>query len=400
MKYDVIPNVTSSLRDGKAATVLLGASIQYGAYYLCRFNLAAVLPLLIAVFRLTHSEAGALAAMIFVSYALILVPAGILGDAIGPCVVITLGAVLSLAMNFLFSYTTSLSSMLVIQFINGLGQGMAWGPLTRLMANWYPKERMSLIMSLLSVSSSIGPPAAFILAGNLAATYGWRSAFQIPAVILAVTSLFFAFCVRDRPVGSSPVSSSKHNILGVLRNREIWLVGATYFALTGVIRGLLTWLPTFLVERMAMTLNVASTVGGLLSLPGIVTMFVGTWISDVRLGGRKNVVIAASLLTPIPILILLPLARNTSMILVMVGSLFALFYSAIGLYFAYPSILLPKGQVGTASGFIDMLGYAGAFLGTFTIGIAVDTFKSYDTMFVILATMAIFGATTILKVRR
>jgi sugar phosphate permease len=216
--------------------------------------------------------------------------------------------------------------------------------------------------------------------------------------MLGATSLLFALYVRDNPAGASPVPISKSNIMQVLRNREIWLVGVTYFALNGVIRGLLTWLPTFLVERMAMTLIMASIIGGLLSLPGIPTMFLGRWISDVRLCGRKNIVIAASLLAPIPILILLPLTQNTTFILVMIGSLFALLYSPIGLYFAYPSILLPKEQVGTASGFIDMLGSVGAFLGIFAIGFVVDAFKSYDPMFTLLATMSIFGAATILKV--
>ena len=87
--------MTLGMKARNATNVLLGASIEYQAYYLCRFNLAAVLPLLIAAFALTHSEAGALNAIIFLSYALILFPAGILGDLVGPRVVITLGAIVS-----------------------------------------------------------------------------------------------------------------------------------------------------------------------------------------------------------------------------------------------------------------------------------------------------------------
>jgi OPA family sugar phosphate sensor protein UhpC-like MFS transporter len=387
------------MRERNAKSVLFGASIHYQAYYLCRFNLAAVIPLLITVFSLTHSEAGALNAVIFVSYALILFPAGILGDWVGPRIVIALGAILSLCMNFLFTYATSFQLMLVVQFMNGLGQGMAWGPLTRLMANWYPKERMSFVMSSISIPPSLGPPAAFLLAGYLASNYGWRSAFQIPAVILAATSILFVMLVRDRPAGSPPASTAKGNMLQVLGSREIWLVGATYFALYGVIRGLLSWLPTFLVEQMGMTLMGASVIGGFLSLPGIGTMFLGTWISDVKLGGRKNLVVAASLLAPIPFLILLPLTHDWLLALLMVGLVLSLFNMSGGLYFAYPSILLPKDQVGTAAGLIDMLGYVGIFLSSLTIGIALDVFKSYNPMFLILAGMAMFGFATIMKLK-
>jgi len=338
--------------------------------------------------------------MLFISYALILFPAGILGDVFGPRAIITLGALLSAAMNVLFSYSNSLTSMLIIQFVNGLGQGMAWGPLTRLMANWYPRERMGFVMSLLSLPPAFGPPAAYILTGYLASFYSWKTAFQIPSIILIGTSLLFALLAKDDPSGSSRSRSwSRSTFLELLRRREIWLVGITYLALSGAIRGLLVWLPTFLVERTAMTLMAASTLAGLISLPGIPSMFVGTWISDVKLQGRKSVVIAASLLAPIPILLLLPFVREQVQLLWLLASLFALFYSAGGLYFAYPSVLVPKEQVGAGSGLIDMLGYVGNFFGTMAIGIAVDTFRSYDPMFLILAGMALVGTLAIVRVK-
>lgn len=379
---------------------MLVSSIDYTAYYLCRFNLAPVLPLLIAELGLTHSEVGALGAMLFISYALVLMPAGILGDLIGPRVVVVLGAVISAVMNVLFSYSVSFSSMLIIQFVNGLGQGMAWGPLTRLMANWYPKEKMGFVMSLLSIPPAVGPPIAYILSGYLASTYNWRASFQVPSLILIVASLLFVLLATDKPSGSlHELSWSKGGLLSLLRNREIWLVGVAYLALSGAIRGLLIWLPTFLVERIGMTLIAASILGGAISLPGIPSMFVGTWISDVKLHGRKGLVIAASLLSPIPILLLLPFVQGQVLLLVLLSVLFALFYSAGGLYFAYPSILVAKEQVGAGSGLIDMLGYVGNFLGTLVIGIAVDAFKSYDPIFPILAGMSLIGVFAILKVK-
>lgn len=376
------------------------ASIQYQAYYLCRFNLAPVLPLLMIQFGLTHSEAGALGSMLFVSYALILFPAGILGDLVGPRAIVTVGALLSAVMNVLFSWSTSFQLMLIIQFVNGLGQGMAWGPLTRLMANWYPREKMGFVMSLLSIPPALGPPMAYVLTGCLASFYSWKTAFQVPSMILVVTSLIFVLLARDNPSGSSrSVSWSRRAFLELLRKREIWLVGVTYLALSGAIRGLLVWLPTFLVERTEMTLLAASTVGGLISLPGIPSMFVGTWVSDVKLQGRRSIVIAASLLAPIPILLFLSFVKDYMILLGLLASLFTLFYSAGGLYFAYPSVLVPTEQVGAGSGLIDMLGYVGSFLGTMAIGIVVDAFKSYDPIFLILAGMAFIGALAIMRVK-
>ena len=388
------------MKSRNAAKTLLSASIQYQAYYFCRFNLPPVLPMLMMQLGLSHSEAGALGSMLFVSYALILLPAGVLGDLLGPRVIIALGAIISATMNLLFANSTSFASMMVIQFVNGLGQGMAWGPLTRLMANWYPREKMGFVMSLLSIPPALGPPAAYVLTGYLASFLSWKAAFQVPSAILVTTSFLFIMLARDNPSSSLPkVTWSRRAFFELLRKREIWLVGATYLALSGAIRGLLVWLPTFLVERAGMTLVFASALAGLISLPGIPSMFVGTWISDVKLHGRKSIVIAASLLAPIPILLLLPFIKEQVQLLWLLASLFALFYSAGGLYFAYPSVLVPKEQVGAGSGLIDMLGYVGNFFGTMAIGITVDTFKSYDPMFLILAGMALVGTLAIVSVK-
>jgi OPA family sugar phosphate sensor protein UhpC-like MFS transporter len=338
--------------------------------------------------------------MLFLSYALVLLPAGILGDFIGPRVVITLGAAISAVMNLLFSYSTSFASMLIIQFVNGLGQGMAWGPLTRLMTNWYPREKMGFVMSLLSIPPALGPPLAYILSGYLASTYGWKAVFQIPFVILIATSVPFALFVRDKPSDSPPSHPwSRSSFFELLKKREIWLVSVAYLALWGATRGLLVWLPTFLVERVGMTLMAASTLGGVISLPGIPSMFVGTWISDVKLRGRKSIVILFSLLAPIPILLLLPSVQGPILLLSLLALAFVLFYCAGGLYFAYPSVLVAKEQVGAASGLIDTFGYIGNFLGILAIGVAVDAFKSYSPMFVISAVMAVVGALAILKVK-
>lgn len=383
-----------------AGKILLVSSIHYEAYYLCRFNLAPVLPLLIAELGLTHSEAGVLGSMLFISYALILLPAGVLGDMVGPRVVITFGAVVSAVTNLLFSYSTSFSSMMILQFVNGLGQGMAWGPLSRLMTNWYPRERMSFVMSLLSIPPALGPPLAYILSGYLASTYGWKLVFQIPFIVLMATSLVFALFVRDKPSDSALSHRwSRTSFFESLKKREVWLVSVAYLALWGATRGLTVWLPTFLVERIGMTLMAASTLGGLISLPGIPAMFVGTWLSDVKLRGRKNMIIFFSLLTPIPIMLLLPFVQGEILLLVLLAVAFALFYSAGGLYFAYPSVLVAKDQVGAASGLIDTFGYVGNFLGILAIGFAVDAFKSYNPMFVISAVIAVVGALAILKVK-
>ncbi|MFQ6080722.1 MAG: MFS transporter [Candidatus Bathyarchaeia archaeon] len=379
----------------KSHRVLIVSSLEYVSFYLCRFNLAPVLPILMNYFKITHGEAGALASVIFISYAIALFPAGILGDRFGPKKVITLGAAISMLSSVSFPYTSLFSHALVIQFCNGFGQGMAWGPLTRLMSNWYPKEKMGFVMSVLSVPPAVGPVLAYVAAGYFATVYGWRTAFWYPSFALLVLTFFFWALVRDRPSGALEKRkgfSTKGRISSVASSRGVWLVAFAYLCLSACGRGILVWLPTYLTERAGLSLPLASILGGMVTLSGIGTMFFGTWLADVKLGGRKKVVIVLSFISAVPTMITLPYLVDFNWVLVAFGLTFAFLYFGGGLYFAYPPLLLPIEAVGTAAGLIDTLGYVGNFLGTLLIGLVFDAYHSYDPVFMILALVAIVGS--------
>jgi len=354
-------------------------------------------------FKVTHGEAGALVSAIFLSYAVALFPAGVLGDKFGPKRIVALGALISVLSNVSFPYASSFSQALVVQFFNGFGQGMAWGPLTRLMSNWYPKEKMGFIMSVLSIPPAVGPVLAYIAAGYFTTVYGWKTAFWYPSLALLVLTLFFWALVCDRPpeaaVGQERFST-KGRVFSVLNNRGVWLVAFAYLCLSACGRGLLIWLPTYLTERVGLPLFPASVLSGLATLSGIGTMLIGSWLADEKLGGKKKVVIAFSFLSAVPTVILLPHFTDPTWVLIAFSLTFALLYFGGGLYFAYPSVLLPVEAVGTAAGLIDTLGYVGNFLGTLLIGLIFDFFQSYDPAFMVLAVIATIGSAVASQLRK
>jgi len=356
-------------------------------------------------FDVTHGEAGALASIIFVSYAVALFPAGFLGDKFGPKRIIAFGAAISISSNIVFCYTPSFSLALIIQLFNGFGQGMAWGPLTRLMSNWYPKEKMGFVMSILSIPPAVGPVLAYVTSGYLATLYDWRTAFLFPSLVLLIFTGIFWLLVRDRPTKTTQEKkdkglSTKRRFFLVLYNRDIWFVAFAYLCLSAVGRGLLVWLPTYLIEEMRLPLFSASVLGGVVTLGGVGTMFVGTWLADVKLRGRKRVVIMSSFVSAAPVILVLPYAANTRWVLIVFGLIFALLYFGGGLYFAYPSVFLPTEAVGTAAGLIDTLAYVGNFLGTLSIGLIFDLYRSYNPVFMILAVIAVAGAVIASRVKK
>ena len=86
-----------------AGSVLFLTWLLFGTYYLSRFNFSAVIPLLKADLGISNAQAGGLMAFFFVTYTVFQLPAGYLGDRLGPRKVLTFGALVSIIGNLIFS---------------------------------------------------------------------------------------------------------------------------------------------------------------------------------------------------------------------------------------------------------------------------------------------------------
>ena len=85
-----------------------------------RFNFSPVIPLLRADLGITNAQAGGLMAFFFVTYTVFQLPAGYLGDRLGPRKILTLGALISIIGNLIFSQGSSYIVLTVGQLIFGL----------------------------------------------------------------------------------------------------------------------------------------------------------------------------------------------------------------------------------------------------------------------------------------
>jgi sugar phosphate permease len=90
-----------------AGLILFLTWLLFGMYYLTRFNFSAVIPLLKADLGISNAQAGGLMAFFFVTYTVFQLPAGYLGDRLGPRRILTVGALVSIIGNLIFSQTSS-----------------------------------------------------------------------------------------------------------------------------------------------------------------------------------------------------------------------------------------------------------------------------------------------------
>jgi len=353
-------------------------STYYLVFYFCRFNFVPIVPLLIVYFNVTHSEAGLIGSFLFLGYSITLVLAGMMSDIFGATITITVGALISSTSNLLISLTPNFQYLTLLALLNGLGQGMIWPSLMSLTVTTYEKEKVDYVIGAMLTAAIVGPPVTFSLIGIIVAFYGWRFGFVIPSIILVGFTLVFLTAFKGFK-RSQRRSIRRYDFKYMLGNKSVWLLGLTYTCFYFIMRGFLSWMPSYFTEKYGMTVMSASLLSGAYLSINVVGAFMGTWIANVKFERDKKKVMLMSLALSSALNMLLML--NDSLDVLLLPLLLFSLSLCEWFFFSLVPLIAPREFSGTASGIIDTLGYLGSLMGTYFIGWFYDLKLPYSALF-------------------
>jgi sugar phosphate permease len=388
-----------------AGLVLFLTWLLFGMYYVNRFNYSPMIPLLKADLGISNTQAGWLMALFFISYTIFQLPAGFLGDRFGPRKVLTWGAVISIAGNLIFSQATSFGLLSLGQLANGLGQSMGWTSSLKLIVSWFPRSRRATAIGLFATCVTGGSSVGIRLSGLLGDHLGWRSSFIIPPVLMAMVALIFWMMVKDNPrerglpdfddeiyLERQIENDPRSRLSLVLTNRILWSVALVYFCFVYVQFGCLVWIPSFLKEGYALSVDRASTISALVLLPGVFASPLAGYLSDHYFGGKRKPLIFMGMF--ILALATFLLSREASItlaagLLAIVGLMIIM---PDVLLAAYPSDILSRKLSATGMGFLTTFTSIAGIITTPLSGKIIDLFGSYTAVFFSFAVVALAGA--------
>jgi len=396
---------------GPAGQVLFLTWLLFGLYYASRFNYASVLPLIRADLAISNARAGWLMALFFVAYTAFQLPSGYLGDRFGPRKILTVGALISIAGNLVISQGTIFSILAVGQVINGLGQAMGWNSALKLVVNWFPRARRATAIGFFATCVSAGSSFGIRFSGYLGDQLGWQSAFIVPPALLAAVTLVFWIVVRNSPsekgfadfdddtrseyISSNPVES---NIRLVLTHPILWAVALVYFCFVYVQFGCLVWIPTFLTENYALSIDRASMIAAVVLIPGIFASPVAGFVSDHYFNGRRKPLLFIGLGTLALTTFLL--SRGISLapaiaLLTVIG--FMIIMPDI-LLATYPADILSRKLSATGMGFLTTFTSLAGIFTNVVSGKIADMFQSFNAVFLSFAVMALIATVLCLRI--
>lgn len=294
----------------------------YGSFYLCRANMSFALPGIAAEFGYSKTMLGVLGTALFVMYSLGQFINGQLGDRLGARKLVFTGMIVSAFLNIIFSFSTAFSFMLIVWGLNGYFQSMGWSPQVKTMANWFTVGQRGKWMGLMGSCYQVGNALSWLLASFLAANYGWRVVFWVPAIIFLISSIHFVTRLRNAPeeVGLPPIEQLrkiqsgekvsikdakgggghahlgfKKTIMICVTNPRIWAVSAAFLCLDIIRYGFFYWAPVYLIEAQGASIGSAGLKVAVLPLAGSAGAIVTGWATGRFFQNRRAPVIAICL---------------------------------------------------------------------------------------------------------
>jgi MFS transporter, OPA family, sugar phosphate sensor protein UhpC len=370
--------------------VFYGMYIGYVFFYFTRKSFTFAMPALMENLGLDKSQLGILASILSITYGISKFISGGFADRSNPRYFMAVGLMLTGLCNILFGFSSTIALFAIFWGLNGWFQGWGWPPCARLLTHWYSQKERGRWWGVWNTSHSVGGFLIPFIAIYCATYWGWRYAMFIPGCCCIVAGLFIMNRLRDTPqsLGLPPIEKFKNDyppgskgeehelslkdifFKYVLRNKLIWILGASYFFIYIIRTAVSDWSVLFLVEAKGYDQLKAGAAVGCFEVGGIVGSLVAGWASDSIFGGRRG-----------PINVLFTLGAVLGFILVwfipknlLIDSV--LFFS-LGFFIFGPQMLIGmaaaelshKKAAGTSTGFVGWLAYLGAAVAGYPLGL-------------------------------
>lgn len=248
------------------------------------FDVAAAFPQIGQQFHLDISQLSNLIALFILGFAIFHIPAGMLAYRIGVKNTLLVGLLLESLGGIACAFAPNYAWLAVLRFLTGVGASFIIGMALSLVTSWFRGRELALAMGLSGGAAfTLGQAIAlFGWVGVIQAT-GWSTALIIGGVVgLVIFALTWIF-LRVPSHEAEQLAAGKFEwkaMKRVLGNRDLWLVGLSFFGVYGA--GLTTaqLLTTYLGQVYHLPVSTGGLIAAVYVLMAIPGSIIGGFVGD------------------------------------------------------------------------------------------------------------------------
>ncbi|MBX8943393.1 MULTISPECIES: MFS transporter [Lysinibacillus] len=382
--------ITKKSRNVILALLFLGWSLGNLDRYIMNYAVVSITGDL----QLDASSTGIILSAFFLGYAIMQIPGGWLADKFGAKRVLLMAVIMWSIFTGLTAIAWSLTAMIVIRFLFGIGEGGFQPSSSKIIATIFPKEERGRAMSIMLTSGGIVSLIVPLLAAYLLGTIGWRMMFIIIGAIGAIIAFLYWKYIKlpqdEAAIAGTENTTNKVNFKELLKTPLMWNLIIAYFCIYAVNWGLVSWIPTYLQKNRGLDLM---SIGWAQTIPAITTIigvYGSGYIIDKLPKGMEKVLGSISCAVIGLLLYLMFTAKTVT--------LFIGYQTVVSIFIAFVITLLPvivlkklpSSITGSAMGIANTGGQLAGFVTPMAIGFMVDAFNgSFDAAFWMLIGFAL-----------
>lgn len=375
--------------------VALVIMVCYLVAWLDRMCISMAIPFMMKDLEFSATAAGSIMGAFFLTYSLFQMPGGIVSDKIGPRKVISGALIWWSAFTAFTGMVSSLTNILTVRFLFGIGEGMFPAPVWKTIGNWFNKKERATANSVILSTVALGPAITPIIMAPIIANFGWRAAFYILGAAGFFCALLSWRYLSDTPRQCRDISPqelaeyeaeraaeaatgdtklAKASLGQLLASPIIWVLFTVWFTLTIAMYGYMTWLPTYLMKVRGLSLMSAGVAASIPFFFAAIGTGISGWIMDKFFKNNgKVLIIIAELLGAFFLYQFFNVADNTAAQIYQCIAAFFL-WMALGAFWSVAVLVIPEHLMGSGSGFVNTGGQFGGFIAPIAIGFMIDYF--------------------------
>lgn len=378
--------------------VIAALCIGYIGYYIIRLIFTTEQNDIMRQYGFTTAEVGLVLSCFGIGYGISKLFMGALSDKSNTIRYLATGLIVSAVLNIGLGATRNLYVMMTLMLVMSIAQGMGAAACQRTIQLWWGKKWRGTVYSIWSSAHNAGAfacvavvqLASFLFTGSIAAV------FYTASVISFAIAAFVLWAGSERPAAVGLPSIAEYTgdevkldngesssadltdlslqqvfITYILKNPLVWAITLTSMALYLVRYGIMSWIPSYLVQSKGFSEAFAKWLVGIFELaavPGVILMgAVSDFLKD-----RRALVCLGCVLGLVVCLTTYFFSSDKTVIVVDLLLMGTLIYAPLTLVGLMVNEVVPKFAVGSSTGFMGFFQYIfGETLATALIGILV-----------------------------
>ncbi|QBF26428.1 MFS transporter [Pseudomonas tructae] len=362
------------------------------------------------------------AGLFFIAYALFGVPSNMALDRIGPRRWIATLMVVWGTLSTSMLWVESAQGFYVLRFLLGMAEAGFFPGILVYLNRWYPARRRGQITALFAIAVPMAGVVGGPLSGGIlelfhdaAGLRGWQWMFLIEGAPVVLLGLVVLKCLPDSFESVSWLSSEQKQRLreqlsqeeqrksitsfaGILRDSQVWLLVAVYFAVMLAVNTLAFWMPTLIHGA---GIGSDGRVGLLSAVPYLAGCFfmIACGRSSDRQRERRWHLCVPLLMSAIGIAMAGLVPGNPVLVLggLIIAGMGA--SAALPMFWQLPPAFLSNTTQAAGIALISSFGSIAAFLAPYLIGWMRDTTQSASLALFVLALFITLGGLLVLRTK-